>query len=152
MDTIDNSNLVLNKKGWITVDLVGSNQECSIETSKEKDESGGKHLGKLEKRKILEGLWEKFAATTTGHGFARMVDKNEPLKLRIFWVVAVIFLTIGLFTSVFIISYDSLVLKGLRREFIVQHNSSLNLPDIHICDTSLFNVTILKGIVYFILN
>ena len=53
---------------------------------------------------IFEGLWEKFARTTTGHGFARMVDKNEPWKLKIFWVVAVILLTVGLFASVFITS------------------------------------------------
>ena len=99
-----------------------------------------------EKRNIItNGLWEKFAKTTTGHGFARMIDKNEPLKFRIFWVIAVIFLSFGLFISVFIISFESLVVRGLRREFIIRHNLSLSLPDIHICDTSLFNVTILKG-------
>ena len=109
-------------------------------------EAQGEKVGTKEKSKMMTiGLWEKFARTTTGHGFARMMDKNEPMKLRIFWGVAVMFLTVGLFTSVFIISYDSLVVRGLRREFIIRHNLSLNLPDIHICDTSLFNVTILKG-------
>ncbi len=165
MDAIDNSNVVNQNKGWVAVDLVGSNQETSVSTNSDvgqketatKKKSGwlfGFKKEGLEREQVqLEennsqtsvGLWEKFAQTTTGHGFSRMVDKNEPLKFRIFWVVAVILLSVGLFTSVFIISYDALVLKGLRREFIVQHNSSLNLPDIHICDTSLFNITILKG-------
>ena len=167
MDAIDTSNVVNTNKGWIAVDLVGSNQETSASTSGvgQKESTRKKKNGWLfgfksegleneqiqigeNNSEISESLWEKFAQTTTGHGFARIVDKDEPLKFRIFWVVAVILLSVGLFTSVFIISYDALVLKGLRREFIVQHNSSLNLPDIHICDTSLFNATILKGIVY----
>lgn len=89
--------------------------------------------------------WNRFARTTTGHGFARMVDKQESCQLRIFWALAVILLTAGLFVSVSIISYESLVLKGLQREFIVQNNDTMLLPDIHICDTSLFNRTILQG-------
>lgn len=89
--------------------------------------------------------WERFARTTTGHGFARMVDRDEPFHLKCFWAVVVILLTCLLFTSIFIISYENLVVKGLRREFIVEHNNSLQLPDIHICDTSLFNLTILQG-------
>ena len=168
MDSIEKNDSVKQKKGLIAVDLIETNQKTSAGNNEGKKECasnkgmegngrnclqifkkkgrGSKGKVEVENCKIEpESLWEKFARTTTGHGFARMVDKNEPLKFRIFWAVAVIFLTVGLFTSVFIVSYDSLVVKGLRREFIIQHNSSLDLPDIHICDTSLFNVTILKG-------
>ena len=159
MDSIESDNLV-NQKGWIALDMVATanNEEFSApitESDKKKCASKGKNWwyfgskSKIEseedQKKLSESLWEKIARTTTGHGFARMVDKDEPLKYRIFWVVVVTFLTIGLFTSVFIISYDTLIVKEVRREFIVQHNSSLNLPDIHICDTSLFNVTVLRG-------
>ncbi len=93
-----------------------------------------------------EGPWKKFARTTTGHGFSRMVDRDEPVLLRIFWVLVVILLGIGLFTAIFFISYESLVIKGLQREFIIQHNDTMLLPDIHICDTSLFNRSILQGL------
>lgn len=92
-----------------------------------------------------ESPWKKFARTTTGHGFSRMVDRDEPLLLRIFWVLVVILLSIGLFAAIFILTYEALVLQGLQREFIVQHNDTMLLPDIHICDTSLFNRTILQG-------
>jgi len=131
------------------IECCASKEKDSWVFGSEKVDSEGKveEVGD-ENLKVSESLWEKFAKTTTGHGFARMVDKNEPLKFRIFWAVAVLFLTVGLFTSVLIISYDPLVVRGLRREFTVQHNSSLDLPDIHICDTSLFNATILKGIVH----
>ena len=91
-------------------------------------------------------LWKRFARTTSGHGFARMVDKDEPKSLRIFWVVVIVLLISGLLISIVIISYEVLVDRGLRREFIVQNNITMFLPDIHICDTSLFNLTTLKGI------
>jgi len=159
MDSIESDNLV-NQKGWIAVDMVATaNEEFSApiaDSDKKERASNGENcwffgskpkIGfEEEPKKLSEGLWEKFARTTTGHGFARMVDKDEPLKYRIFWVVVVTFFTVGLFTSVFIVSYDTLIIKEVRREFIVQNNSSLNLPDIHICDTSLFNVTVLRGI------
>jgi hypothetical protein len=92
-----------------------------------------------------ESPWKKFARTTTGHGFSRMVDRDEPVLLRIFWVLVVILLSIGLFAAIFILTYEALVLQGLQREFIIQHNDTMLLPDIHICDTSLFNRTILQG-------
>ena len=159
MDSIESDNLV-NQKGWIALDMAETvNQEFSVPITdgdkKKRASKEGKwwYFGSKskigleeEQKKISEGLWEKFARTTTGHGFARMVDNDEPLKYRIFWVVVVTFFTVGLFTSVFIVSYDTFIIKEVRREFIVQNNSSLNLPDIHICDTSLFNVTVLRGI------
>ena len=166
MDSLENSNLAKQNNQFISVDLIRSNQDylarnyggnerASEETDfgdliiSKKTESADKVKDIDENsKKVSEGLWEQFAKTTTGHGFARMIDKKEPLKFRIFWGVVVTFLLAGLLTSVFMISYDSLFVKGLRREFTVQHNSSLNLPDIHICDTSLFNATILKGIFY----
>jgi len=155
MNSIESDNLV-NQKGWIAVDMVATTNEEFSAPINESDKtskvenwwyfgSKSKIESEEDQKKLSESLWEKFARTTTGHGFARMVDKDEPLKYRIFWVVVVTFLTIGLFTSVFIVSYDTLIIKEVRREFIVQHNSSLNLPDIHICDTSLFNVTVLRG-------
>lgn len=90
------------------------------------------------------GLWNKFVRTTTGHGFAKIVDSEEPWCLRIFWALTVILLAAGLMTSIFIISYESLVERGLQREFIVQHNNTMFLPDIHICDTSLFSRSALE--------
>lgn len=99
----------------------------------------------VERQERKGQIWKKFAQTTTGHGFARMMDRDEPCRLRIFWALVVILLTAGLLTSVSIISYESLFLKGLQREFIVQHNDTMRLPDIHICDTSLFNRTVLQG-------
>lgn len=89
-------------------------------------------------------LWKNFVRTTTGHGFARMVDPSEPWHLRIFWTLIVIFLAGGLMTSITIISYESLVQRGLQREFIIQYNNSMYLPDIHICDTSLFSLSALE--------
>lgn len=100
---------------------------------------------KKEKFSFCLHLWKRFARTTTGHGFARMVDNEEPKSLRIFWVVVVVLLLSGLLISIVIISYEVLVVRGLRREFIVQNNTTMFLPDIHICDTSLFNLTTLKG-------
>lgn len=100
---------------------------------------------KKEKFSFCLHLWKRFARTTTGHGFARMVDHDEPKSLRIFWVVVIVLLISGLFTSIVIISYEVLVVRGLRREFIVQNNTTMFLPDIHICDTSLFNLSTLKG-------
>lgn len=101
---------------------------------------------KLEWAGSRSELWERFAQTTTGHGFARLVDKKEPNSSRMFWLAALVILILGLLISVMIISYESLIVRGLRREFIVQNNGSMFLPDIHICDTSLFNRTVLKGI------
>ena len=98
------------------------------------DSSANKVVASSKKGAVeKERPWKRFAETTTGHGFARMVDANEPWRLRIFWGLVVIFLAICLFTSVSIISYESLVLIGLRREFIVQNNDTMFLPDIHIC-------------------
>lgn len=113
-----------------------------------------KVVGNSEINHSLPPFWlgqlEKFARSTTGHGFARIVDRDEPFRLRVFWTLTVIVLAACLFTAIFIISYESLVLKGLRREFTVQHNHSLHLPDIHICDTSLFKRSALEGIqIYF---
>jgi hypothetical protein len=89
-------------------------------------------------------IWRKFVQTTTGHGFARMVDTNEHWHLRAFWMIVVVLLGAGLLTSVSMISYESLVVRGLQREFIVQYNNTMNLPDIHICDTSLFSLSALE--------
>lgn len=91
------------------------------------------------------GLWSKFLRTTTGHGLAKIVDSGEPWCLRIFWAFAMILLAAGLMTSIFIISYESLVERGLQREFIVQYNNTMFLPDIHICDTSLFSRSALES-------
>lgn len=90
-------------------------------------------------------LWERFAQTTTGHGFARLVDRNEPKSWRLFWLLALVLLISGLLVTVLLISYEALIVRGLRREFIVQNNKSMFLPDIHICDTSPFNRTVLQG-------
>ncbi|XP_046631810.1 uncharacterized protein LOC124311381 [Daphnia pulicaria] len=90
-------------------------------------------------------IWRKFVQTTTGHGFARMVDTNEHWHLRAFWMIVVVLLGAGLLTSVSMISYESLVVRGLQREFIVQYNNTMNLPDIHICDTSLFSLSALES-------
>ncbi len=89
-------------------------------------------------------IWKKFIRTTTGHGFARMVDTNEHWHLRVFWMIVVVLLVAGLLTSVSMISYESLVVRGLQREFIVQYNNTMYLPDIHICDTSLFSLSALE--------
>lgn len=91
-------------------------------------------------------IWRKFVRTTTGHGFARIVDTNEHWQLRVFWAIVVLLLVAGLLISVFIISYESLVVRGLQREFIVQYNNTMYLPDIHICDTSLFSRSALECI------
>ncbi|XP_046445184.1 uncharacterized protein LOC124194846 [Daphnia pulex] len=99
---------------------------------------------KQENYSLCFHLWKRFARTTTGHGFARMVDSDEPKSIRIFWVVVVVLLISGLLISIVIISYEVLVVRGLRREFIVQNNATMFLPDIHICDTSLFNRTALQ--------
>lgn len=101
-------------------------------------------------------LWKRFARTTTGHGFDRMVDSEEPRYMRTFWVTVIVVLLSGLLTSIVIISYEELVVRELRREFIVRYNKTMLLPDIHICDTSLFNRTILEGkfyscVLYFLL-
>lgn len=93
----------------------------------------------------MKEIWKSFAETTTGHGFARIVDQNQPKSLRIFWVVVIVILVFALLVSISMISYETLIVRGLRREFIVQNNKTLMLPDIHICDTSLFNRTILQG-------
>lgn len=90
------------------------------------------------------GLWNKFVRTTTGHGFAKIVDPGEPRLWRIFWAFTVIFLAAGLMTSISIISYESFVERALQREFIVQYNNTMFLPDIHICDTSLFSRSTLE--------
>ena len=106
-------------------------------------------LGKIERSQYNNPpfeIWRKFVRTTTGHGFARMVDTNEHWHLRVFWMIVVVLLVAGLLTSVSIISYESLVVRGLQREFIVQYNNTMNLPDIHICDTSLFGLSALECI------
>ncbi len=110
------------------LDLVETNQDNLMRSECFKRGKDFWHFGRKNKesyeekveinekcKMITDGLWEKFARTTTGHGFARMVDNNEPSKFRIFWGIALMFLTIGLFTSIFVISYDSLVVRGLRR-------------------------------------
>lgn len=97
-----------------------------------------------EKRFSSSSLWKRFARTTTGHGFARMVDTEEHKYMRIFWVTVIALLLSGLLTSIVIISYEELVIREIRREFIVQNNKTMLLPDIHICDTSLFNPTKLE--------
>ncbi|KAI9552029.1 hypothetical protein GHT06_022366 [Daphnia sinensis] len=97
-----------------------------------------------DQRHSSSSLWKRFARTTTGHGFARMVDTEEHKYMRIFWVTVIVLLLSGLLTSIAIISYDELVVREIRREFIVQNNKTMLLPDIHICDTSLFNRTNLE--------
>jgi hypothetical protein len=103
-------------------------------------------LGKIEEshNSAPFEIWRKFVRTTTGHGFARMVDANEHWQLRVFWMMVVVLLVAGLLTSVSIISYESLVVRGLQREFIVQYNNTMYLPDIHIFDTSLFSLSALE--------
>jgi len=125
-------------------DLVTNGPEVIINTDNKG--CGASSLGKIGERNNnpASEIWRKFVRTTTGHGFARMVDTNEHWHLRLFWMVVVILLVAGLLTSVSMISYESLVVRGLQREFIVQYNNTMNLPDIHICDTSLFSLSALE--------
>ena len=67
-------------------------------------------------------LWKKFVRTTTGHGFARLVDPNEHWHLRIFWTLMVIFLAAGLLTSVSLISYEAV---NIVLRFCVKFHKSL---------------------------
>lgn len=83
-------------------------------------------------------LWRLFAQTTTGHGFAKMIDPLESWRFKIFWAVAIVLLATVLLITISLISYEALVVRGLQREFIVQQNNTMYLPDIHICDTSLY--------------
>ena len=142
------------RNAWVAVNVANSNGNIeSLQNPLPRIQlhpySRPRPMAKPEKRKywrlIYSELWKRFARTTTGHGFARMVDRDEPKSMRIFWVTVIVLLISGLFTSITIISYEALVVRGLRREFIVQHNTTMFLPDIHICDTSLFNRTILQG-------
>ncbi|XP_046631250.1 uncharacterized protein LOC124311039 isoform X2 [Daphnia pulicaria] len=134
------------RNAWIAVDITPPNGVVDrFQTTVNKFSSQFSRPRSLsqsaqkEKFSLLLQLWKRFARTTTGHGFARMVDSDEPKSIRIFWVVVIVLLISGLFISIVIISYEVLVVRGLRREFIVQHNITMFLPDIHICDTSLFN-------------
>jgi len=148
------SNIVVpdDRSAWIAVDITPPNGVIDrfqpATTRFPPQFSRPRSLSKsAKKEKFSFGLrlWERFARTTTGHGFARMVDSDEPKSIRIFWVVVIVLLISGLLTSIVIISYEVLVVRGLRREFIVQNNITMFLPDIHICDTSLFNPTALQG-------
>lgn len=154
MSTFKNSNIIqpaIGNNSWVAVDLVPISEDglFSDLSSRPGFMFNRRPEPAVESKKepiTPYGLWENFARTTTGHGFARLVDSKETWWLRVFWTFAVIVLTSVLLTSIFFISYESLVVRGLRREFIVQHNKSMHLPDIHICDTSLFNRTVLQGI------
>ncbi len=158
MDSRRASNVVVpaavDKNAWVAVNIANSNRDVdSLQNSMNRiafQYSRPFSIEKPEKKKssrlsLCSELWKRFARTTTGHGFARMVDREEPKSMRIFWVTVIVLLISGLLTSIIIISYESLVVRGLRREFIVQHNTTMFLPDIHICDTSLFNRAILQG-------
>lgn len=138
------------KNAWVAVNVTALNQEVdSIQNPINKitaENSQQRKLIKPGKRfSFCWKLWKRFASTTTGHGFARMVDEGEPRSLRIFWISVILVLVSALLVSIAIISYETLVVRGLRREFIVQNNKTMSLPDIHICDTSLFNRTVLRG-------
>lgn len=100
----------------------------------------------IERSKTAWAKWSSFCRKTTCHGMARIIDKDEPLLLRILFGLTIKCLAIGLLKSIYIISYEKLVIKGLSREFILQHNDTMTLPDVHICDTSLFNRTVLQGV------
>lgn len=138
------------KNAWVAVNVTALSDEIdSVQIPMNKIPERNRQDGRLVKPgqrfSFCWKLWKRFASTTTGHGFARMVDEEEPRSLRIFWVSVVLLLVSALLVSISIISYETLVVRGLRREFIVQNNKTMSLPDIHICDTSLFNRTVLRG-------
>ena len=95
-------------------------------------------------------LWASFCRKTTFHGLSQIADKEESRFTKIIYGLFIAILTIGLLVSIYVITYDKLVLKGLQREFLVQHNETMFLPDIHICDTSLFNRSILERMYLFL--
>lgn len=145
------------KNAWVAVNVTALNHDtdnAQIPTNRfTREISQQRELVKPEPRySFCSQLWKRFARTTTGHGFARMVDEDEPKSLRIFWVSVIVLLMSALLVSIAIISYETLVVRGLRREFIVQNNRTMSLPDIHICDTSLFNRTVLRGKLFFLIQ
>ena len=90
-------------------------------------------------------LRKDFAQKTSCHGFGRTVDREEPRGLRLFWTLAIAVLSSGLLVSVFLLSYDTFVVRSIRRDFSSEDNDTMYLPDVHICDASLFNRSVLEG-------
>lgn len=90
-------------------------------------------------------LRKEFAQKTSCHGFGRTVDREEPRGLRLFWTLAIVVLSSGLLVSVFLLSYDTFVVRSIRRDFSSEDNDTMYLPDVHICDASLFNRSVLEG-------
>lgn len=144
----------MGNNSWVAVDLASVSEDGLISDLTNRPGfmfTGRPDLEPIEGKKepvAPSSIWANFARTTTGHGFARLVDPKETWWLRAFWTIAIIVLTGVLLSSIFVISYETLVVRGLRREFIVQHNKTMHLPDIHICDTSLFNLSVLEGMNY----
>lgn len=153
MNSFRNSNIVqpaIANNSWVAVDLVPISEDGLIKDLTNRPgliyNRRSEPVVETKKEPVTTyRLWANFAKTTTGHGFARLVDSKEAWWLRVFWTFVVSALMAVLLISIAVISYESLVVRGLRREFIVQHNNTMHLPDIHICDTSLFNRTILQG-------
>lgn len=104
------------------------------------------------KEKSTKKLLTQFAKTTSGHGFSRIVDPHEKPFFRGFWAFVLNSFLVVLLATILIITYEAFVVRQQRREYIVHHNTSMYLPDIHICDNSLFKKSALKGIfLYFII-
>lgn len=153
MNSYRNSNIVqpaIANNSWVAVDLVPIPEDDLIkDLTNRPGPIHSRHsepiVNKRNEPVTTYRLWANFAKTTTGHGFARLVDSKEARWLQVFWTFVVSALMAVLVISIAVISYESLVVRGLRREFIVQQNNTMHLPDIHICDTSLFNRTLLQG-------
>lgn len=104
---------------------------------------------KEENSKSARKLVVEFARTTSGHGFARIVNPSEKILLRKFWAVSISSSLFVLLATTSVITYEALVIRQQRREFIIHHNTSMHLPDIHICDTALFKRSTLIGKTFF---
>ena len=90
-------------------------------------------------------LCVNFCKTTTCHGLARIVSNDEPLYLKIFYSITLFVMFCFMVYNVYFITYDVLVVRSLKQEFVVQINETMQLPTIHICDTSLFKRSALRG-------
>ena len=102
-------------------------------------------LPRLVSTQSASSLRKDFAQKTSCHGFGRTVDREEPRGLRLFWMLAIAVLSIGLLVSVSLLSFDTFVVRSIQREFSSEDNDTMYLPDVHICDASLFNRSALEG-------
>lgn len=78
-------------------------------------------------------------------GIVHLGHEENSTTLRLFWIIVLV-IGIGLTTTITTLSFQSILANIASSEMVVvQRQSEIQYPALHICESNLFNLTVLKG-------